>query len=154
MPYCTIQFSSVQFSSVQFSSVSAAQRSAAQRSAAQRSAAQRSAAQRSAAQRSAAQRSAAQRSAAQRNATQHNTIQYNTNPVTVILEYMLLFKLTVSDVCGRPPIRPDFPLIVGGSEAKQHSWPWQVSLVEPGTGHMCGGSVLNRRWVVTAAHCV
>ncbi|XP_069796159.1 trypsin-like [Narcine bancroftii] len=41
--------------------------------------------------------------------------------------------------------------IVGGYECAQHSTPWIVSLF---VGyHMCGGSLINTDWVVSAAHC-
>ncbi|CAF0807195.1 unnamed protein product [Adineta ricciae] len=42
--------------------------------------------------------------------------------------------------------------IVGGRQAIPHSHPWQVLLNI--RGHYCGGSILNARWLVTAAHCV
>ncbi|KAI0218623.1 Chymotrypsinogen B, partial [Lamellibrachia satsuma] len=63
-------------------------------------------------------------------------------------------QVQVSDSCGQPSVHPEFPLIVGGTEAKEHSWPWQISLVLQGFGHICGGSILNKRWIATAAHCV
>lgn len=47
--------------------------------------------------------------------------------------------------------------IVGGNEAKQGQYPWQVSLQWGwllGYSHFCGGSILSDRWVVTAGHCV
>lgn len=46
--------------------------------------------------------------------------------------------------------------IVGGSEVSIIEYPWQVSLRNSRYGgiHYCGGSLLNTRFVVTAAHCV
>lgn len=44
------------------------------------------------------------------------------------------------------------PRIVGGSPVPITQAPWQVSITAGGT--LCGGSLINVDWVVTAAHCV
>merc|ERR1719318_2357717 len=43
--------------------------------------------------------------------------------------------------------------IIGGEEAPLHEFPWQISLRALGV-HICGGSIINRNQVITAAHCV
>uniref|UniRef100_A0A8C4Y9P6 Peptidase S1 domain-containing protein n=1 Tax=Gopherus evgoodei TaxID=1825980 RepID=A0A8C4Y9P6_9SAUR len=45
------------------------------------------------------------------------------------------------------------PRIVGGNDAKNGSWPWQVSIRE-GSNHICGGSLIAESWVVSAAHSI
>ncbi|MBZ3875317.1 Ovochymase-2, partial [Sciurus carolinensis] len=46
-----------------------------------------------------------------------------------------------------------FSRIVGGSQAKKGSYPWQVSLKQR-QKHICGGTIISPQWVITAAHCV
>ena len=47
--------------------------------------------------------------------------------------------------------------IVGGTEAKPAEFPWQVGFrydtTYGRTGIFCGGSLINKKWVVSAAHC-
>lgn len=52
-------------------------------------------------------------------------------------------------MCGIIPLSNR---IVGGEDAPDGSWPWQVSLQIFGR-HVCGGSLINREWVISAAHC-
>uniref|UniRef100_A0A6I8R911 Acrosin-like n=1 Tax=Xenopus tropicalis TaxID=8364 RepID=A0A6I8R911_XENTR len=59
-------------------------------------------------------------------------------------------------VCGNRPLFNKGSRIVGGQNSPPGKWPWMVSIQSP-TGkefsHLCGGSVLNEIWVLTAAHC-
>lgn len=43
--------------------------------------------------------------------------------------------------------------IIGGREAARNSHPYMVSLQKSGS-HLCGGVLVNRQWVLTAAHCL
>jgi len=44
--------------------------------------------------------------------------------------------------------------IVGGVTTEVNEYPWQVALVGRGSSSVfCGGSLINDRWVLTAAHC-
>jgi secreted trypsin-like serine protease len=49
--------------------------------------------------------------------------------------------------------------IIGGEVAGKSAWPWQVALLfadvaDEYDAQFCGGTLIRRDWVVTAAHCV
>ncbi|XP_054440029.1 serine protease 38 [Pteronotus mesoamericanus] len=42
--------------------------------------------------------------------------------------------------------------VLGGVDAPEKKWPWQVSVHYRGF-HICGGSIIHEFWVLSAAHC-
>ncbi|XP_048651025.1 serine protease 42 [Marmota marmota marmota] len=66
-----------------------------------------------------------------------------------VLPHLLAFSSGEhAPVCGRP-----FLKIIGGFNAEEGKWPWQVS-VRIREEHVCGGSLITAQWVLTAAHCI
>ncbi|XP_037641988.1 trypsin-2-like [Sebastes umbrosus] len=62
-----------------------------------------------------------------------------------------MIGLIVVTLLGAAAAAPVDDKIVGGYECTANSQPWQVSL---NIGyHYCGGSLINDRWIVSAAHC-
>uniref|UniRef100_A0A2K6JYE7 Transmembrane serine protease 13 n=1 Tax=Rhinopithecus bieti TaxID=61621 RepID=A0A2K6JYE7_RHIBE len=58
----------------------------------------------------------------------------------------------ISLQCSHCGLRAMTGRIVGGALASESKWPWQVSL-HFGTTHICGGTLIDAQWVLTAAHC-
>jgi hypothetical protein len=53
--------------------------------------------------------------------------------------------------CSRRPVKK--ARIFGGKTALHDSWSWTIS-IQNGNNHLCGGSILNERYIITAAHCL
>ena len=65
-----------------------------------------------------------------------------------------MLAITVADVpCGQGNIGTRTARLIGGQNAIPHEFPWMVSISRKG-GHFCGGTILNSRFVLTAAHCL
>ena len=58
--------------------------------------------------------------------------------------------------CGVAAITSRSSRIVGGTVSAPGRWPWQALFKIEYFGyssHACGGTLINDKWVVTAAHC-
>ncbi|KAK9758554.1 Trypsin [Popillia japonica] len=64
--------------------------------------------------------------------------------------------IPLSDLASPGFVSPKFgfnPRIVGGQNATEGQFPYQISVRYYGS-HNCRGSILNKHWALTAAHCV
>lgn len=84
------------------------------------------------------------------------------NPIRSIVAVLALLAMPAG-VLVAPAAAVNTPSpIIGGTEADITDVPWQVGLIfaNPAAGpdlyeaQFCGGSVINARWVATAAHCL
>ncbi|OXU23529.1 hypothetical protein TSAR_003330 [Trichomalopsis sarcophagae] len=81
--------------------------------------------------------------------------------MALILASMLMLTLAaagaeynnLADVsCGQSESNVRQARIVGGQDAIPREFPWLVSITRKGA-HFCGGTILNSKFVLTAAHC-
>lgn len=57
------------------------------------------------------------------------------------------------DICG-VPVRKSQTLAVGGQEVARGEFPWIAAITKQYTNLHCGGTLVSRQTVLTAAHCV
>ncbi|XP_028992204.3 transmembrane protease serine 3 [Betta splendens] len=93
---------------------------------------------------------------------QHNLVSINPSQSQIIkLQNATTFSKTLCSSgmvttlkcleCGSRPLYSS--RIVGGSISIPGQFPWQVSL-HYNKKHVCGGSIITSKWILTAAHCV
>ncbi len=80
------------------------------------------------------------------------------------LQYIYMQHLLLFTACGarKVPLKRESSVesdgnkvgrVVGGQDAQKGAWPWIASLRWLG-GHVCGATLIDREWLITAAHCV
>ncbi|NRB38876.1 MAG: serine protease [Pseudomonadales bacterium] len=72
----------------------------------------------------------------------------------VLSKLILMAFFSIANIATAIDIQPR---IIGGKDAVIDDFPWQVALVLSSSNlygtQSCGGSILHKRWIVTAAHC-
>lgn len=64
-----------------------------------------------------------------------------------------IYSCDAKRICGCSKNSAVVNRIVGGEEAGIHTWSWAVSL-NINYQSFCGGSIISKSWIITAAHCL
>uniref|UniRef100_A0A8C5Q396 Peptidase S1 domain-containing protein n=1 Tax=Leptobrachium leishanense TaxID=445787 RepID=A0A8C5Q396_9ANUR len=78
-----------------------------------------------------------------------NTLCFISSSLTAFPSVLTSTNVSSAPVCGSPVVSSR---IVGGTDAVDGEWPWQVAVKFWGS-FICGGSLINEQWVLSAAHC-
>ena len=73
------------------------------------------------------------------------------------IDIIKLINFGADFVCGLANEPSISGRIIGGTETSSNEFPWQVYLVmetNSGSRLVCGGSLIDSKWVLTAAHCL
>jgi len=67
------------------------------------------------------------------------------------VQFLIISHLVLA--CGKRQVDIPVPFIYGATLPPLGKWPWVVSLIHLGA-NICGGVIINSRWVLTAGHCI
>lgn len=77
--------------------------------------------------------------------------------VFIIISFLVVTVSAVEEkLVSNGTHKDDEEKIVGGQRARQGQFPYQVGLImqkQDNSFSRCGGSLIARQWVLTAAHC-